>query len=167
MPQLTLTFSPQLRIKLKPAAYTFISTHCVIMKGRDICMNSYTDLSLACLSLADDLYKGSDLTQSLALLQEICRRDPVISTAVNQLPRTPLPDFRRQDDLYTSIYQALEGTTIEDNPNWLMFNLFMAENSRQLIRDFPNKMLLIRGISNFARSIREFHEPKLQPYYEY
>lgn len=137
------------------------------MKGRDDGMNSYTDLSLACLSLADDLYKGSDLTQSLELLQEICRRDPVISTALSQLPRTPLPDFRRQDDLYADIYRALEGTTIEDNPNWLMLNLFLADNSRQLIRDFPNKMLLIRGISNFARSLKEAHAPRLEPYYEY
>ena len=130
-------------------------------------MNSYTDLSLACLSLADDLYKGCDITQSLALLQEICRRDPVISAALSQLPRTPLPDFRRQEDLYEDIFRSLQGTTIEDNPNYLMLNLFFADNSRQLILDFPNKMLLIRGITNFARSLKEAHAPKLEPYYEY
>ena len=135
-------------------------------KGRDIVMNSYTDLSLACLSLVDDLYKGTDVAQSLQLLQEICRRDPVISAAANQLTRTPLPNFHRQDDLYPAIYRALEGTTIEDNPNWLMLNLFLDDNSEALLRDFPNKMLLIRGITNFARSLKEKHA-QADPIYEY
>ena len=136
------------------------------LKGCDFLMNSYTDLSLACLSLADDLYQGAKLDHSLQLVREICRRDPVISRAVSQLPRTPLPNFRRQDDLYTAIYQALEGTTIEDNPNYLMLNLFYDEESETLLRNFPNKMLLIRGITNFARSLKEKHDHSA-PIYEY
>ena len=99
-------------------------------------MNSYTDLSLACLSLADDLYQGADLDHSLQLVREICRRDPVISRVVSQLPRSPLPNFRRRDDLYPAIYAALEGTTIEDNPNYLMLNLFYDDESEALLRDF-------------------------------
>ena len=129
-------------------------------------MNSYTDLSLACLSLADDLYQGADLDHSLQLVREICRRDPVISRVVSQLPRSPLPNFRRRDDLYPAIYAALEGTTIEDNPNYLMLNLFYDDESEALLRDFPNKMLLIRGITNCARSLKEKHD-QADPLYEY
>ena len=129
-------------------------------------MNSYTALSLACLSLADDLYQGADLDHSLQLVREICRRDPVISRVGSQLPRSPLPNFRRRDDLYPAIYAALEGTTIEDNPNYLMLNLFYDDESEALLRDFPNKMLLIRGITNFARSLKEKHD-QADPLYEY
>ena len=128
-------------------------------------MNSFTDLSLACLSLADDLYKGDDIAHSLQLLREVCRRDPHIANALNALTRTPLPDFRQTEVLYPAIFHALDGTTIENNPNWLMLNLFLADNAEALIQNFPNKMLLIRGITNFARSLKERYHST--PIYEY
>lgn len=118
-------------------------------------MNSYTDLSFACLNLVDALYKNEDPSQAVQLLSELCRKDPIISAITNNLQRSPLPNFHDTQSLYDYINTTLPGTAIEDNPNWLMLNLFLADNGAQLISQFPNKMLISRGIINFALSLKD------------
>ena len=118
-------------------------------------MKSYTDLSFACLNLVDALYKNEDPAPAVQLLSEVCRRDPNVSACLAKLPRTPLPNFHDTSALYAHIQAAISGSSIEDNPNYLMLNLFTADNAAQLLAHFPNKMLLSRGILNFARSLKD------------
>lgn len=94
------------------------------------------------------------LERALNVFRDLCSTDAIVLNALHSLQKTPLPDFNNLEVATTHLQKKIEHASINNNPDWLIFNLFLSPNAAAILYNYPGKYeKMMYAILNFARNV--------------